>query len=55
MYESDGLGYIAAEHQTRDAADREGPSVLTYYLPFDREPDIKRRGIVGQRARFLGE
>ena len=52
MYESEGLGYIAAEHQTREAADGEGPSVLTYYLPFDREPDIKRRELLDKGHDF---
>ena len=52
MYESDGLGYIVAEHQTREAADGEGPSVLTYYLPFDREPDIKRRELLDKGHDF---
>ena len=55
MYESEGLGYIAAEHQTREASDGEGPSILTYYLPFDREPDIKRRELLDKGPRFLGE
>ena len=50
MYESDGLGYIAADHQTRETA--EGPSVLTYYLPFDREPDIKRRELLDKGHDF---
>ena len=52
MYESEGLGYIVAEHQTRDAIDSEGPSVLTYYLPFDREPDIKRRELLDKGHDF---
>ena len=52
MYESDGLGYIFAEHQTRDAAEGEGPSVLTYYLPFAREPDIKRRELLDKGHDF---
>ena len=52
MYESDGLGYIFAEHQTREAADGEGPSVLTYYLPFDREPDVKRRELLDKGHDF---
>ena len=52
MYESDGLGYIAADHQTRETADVEGPSVLTYYLPFDREPDIKRRELLDKGHNF---
>ena len=52
MYESEGLGYIVAEHQTPDAADGEGPSVLTYYLPFDREPDIKRRELLDKGHDF---
>ena len=52
MYESKGLGYIAAEHQTREAANSEGPSVLTYYLPFAREPDIKRRELLDKGHDF---
>ena len=52
MYESGGLGYIFAEHQTREAADGEGPSVLTYYLPFDREPDVKRRELLDKGHDF---
>ena len=52
MYESEGLGYIVAEHQTREATDGEGPSVLTYYLPFDREPDIKRRELLDKGHDF---
>ena len=52
MYESEGLGYIFAEHQTRDAAEGEGPSVLTYYLPFAREPDIKRRELLDKGHDF---
>ena len=52
MYESEGLGYIAAEHQTRETAAREDPSVLTYYLPFDREPDIKRRELLDKGHDF---
>ena len=53
MYESEGLGYIFAAHQTREeAADGESPSVLTYYLPFDREPDIKRRELLDKGHNF---
>jgi len=42
MYESDSLGYVVADHQTRRDRGSERPSVLTYYLPLDREPDAKR-------------
>ena len=53
MYESEGLGYIFAAHQTREeAADGESPSVLIYYLPFDREPDIKRRELLDKGHNF---
>ncbi len=52
MYESEGLGYIVAEHQTWEKTDDEGPTVLTYYLPFDREPDIKRRELLDKGHDF---
>ena len=52
MYESEGLGYIFADHQTREAVDGEGPSVLTYYLPFSREPDVKRRELLDKGHDF---
>ena len=42
MYESEGLGYIVADHQTRGENASRHPSVLTYYLPFVHLPDAKR-------------
>ncbi len=52
MYESEGLGYVVADHQTREANGSERASVLTYYLPFDRSPDRKRRELLEKGRRF---
>ena len=52
MYESEGLGYVVADHQTRKADGVERPSVLTYYLPFDRAPDTKRRDLLEEGHQF---
>ena len=52
MYESDGLGYIFAEHQMREESDGDTPSVLTYYLPLTREPDVKRRELLDKGHDF---
>ena len=42
MYESEGLGYVVADHQTRGENAPQHSSVLTYYLPFVHQPDAKR-------------
>ncbi|MCH8290184.1 FAD-dependent oxidoreductase [Candidatus Poribacteria bacterium] len=46
MYESEGLGYIVADHQTRKADPLEHASVVTYYIPFYRLPAEKRRTLL---------
>ena len=46
MYESEGLGYVLANHQTRETNRYDRPSVLTYYIPFDQSPDVRRRELL---------
>ncbi len=45
LYGSQALGYVVADHQTRQAY-REKPSVLVYYLPFVEDIDLARRKLL---------
>ena len=52
MYESEALGYIVADHQTRNSDGHDSPSVITYYLPFDKSPEVKRRELLEKGHSF---
>ena len=52
MYESEALGYIVADHQTRNSDGHDSPSIITYYLPFDKSPEVKRRELLEKGHSF---
>ncbi len=51
-YESESLGYVVANHQTRWALgpqrEHDQPTVLTYYHPFVQEPEAAREALLEQ-------
>ena len=51
LYNSESLGYVVADHQTRSVY-RDNPSVLVYYLPFVEDIDLARQKLLEEEHSY---